>query len=140
MKLLGFNFTKINAYKGTEFKSCPASITIEFEEIIKDKIDMIKDSEVLNATFTFSVKYSPDEKKAEKNEAEIAFQGNILFAADKDESKEILKEWKKKELSASFKIPLFNLILKRCSTKALNLEEELSLPYHMPLPKISMKK
>jgi len=145
MKLLGFNFTKINAEKKLEFKSTAINTDIEFLEIEKDKIEMLKDSEIIKISFRFAVNYKEEAEKEEKketkqeNSGKISFEGTILFSTDKEESKEILKAWKKKEIPPQFKVSIFNLILNKCSIKALSLEEDLNLPYHVPLPKVQIQ-
>jgi len=35
------------------------------------------------------------------------------------------------------RVPLFNFIMNKCNIKALYLEDEMGLPLHIPLPKIS---
>jgi hypothetical protein len=141
MNVIGFNFTKVFAEKSSEFK--PASSTnmnIEFTGVKKEEINVFKDIEAINITFRFFVAYTDaKEKKPQKEqpkEGEVILEGNILLSATKEEAKDILKSWKKKELPPSFNVPLFNLILKKCSTKALQLEEELNLPSHIPLPQL----
>jgi hypothetical protein len=50
--------------------------------------------------------------------------------------KEILKQWESHIIPEEFKIPLFNIILKKSNFKALELEEDLLLPSHIPMPSI----
>ena len=59
--------------------------------------------------------------------------------AGEDEIKEVLEDWKKKKLSDSFQEILFNIILRKANIKALELEEELNLPFHINLPSIKKK-
>ena len=51
-------------------------------------------------------------------------------------------DWKDKKMPDDFRNTLFNLILRKASLKALQLEEEMNLPIHMQLPtlKIGEKK
>ena len=58
------------------------------------------------------------------------------MSASKEDSKTLTKSWKKNEIPDGTKIPLFNVILKKCTTKALQLEEELLLPSHIPMPQL----
>jgi hypothetical protein len=142
MKVIGFNFTKISANKNKEFKAGPSiSTNIEFKDIEPVKFDILKEENVLKNTFKFSVIYSEKEEGKEKHDqkekiAEVNFEGIILLSVSKEESKNILKAWKKKETPQEMRFPLFNLILSKCSIKALNLEEEIGLPFHTPLPQI----
>ena len=144
MNVLSFNFTKISAEKKPRFKHSAINTNIEFVNIEKDEIEMLKDSEVIKVSFNFIVDYSESKEKGEKDKKEekkepsgkIVFEGTVLLSAEKKESKELLEAWKNKELADSTRTALFNLILRKCSIKALSLEEELNLPYHLPLPNI----
>jgi hypothetical protein len=138
MKVIGLSFTKISASKVHAFQMGKAINTdIEFLDIDKASLSLLKDdSEALRVSFRFSVNYlETDDKKSKKN-AEISLEGDIIVSGTKDESKDVQKAWKKKEIPASFKVPLFNLILRKCSPRALQLEEELNLPSHIPIPQI----
>ncbi|MEK6850274.1 MAG: hypothetical protein AABX85_01730 [Nanoarchaeota archaeon] len=138
MNVLSFNFTKISAERKLPFKHKSIRTNIEFINIEKDEIEMLKDSEVIKISFNFVVDYSESKEKEESKEptGKIIFEGVVILSADKEESKEILEAWKNKKLPETTKAALFNLILKKCSIKALSLEEELNLPYHLPLPNI----
>ena len=64
-----------------------------------------------------------------------------MFVRDNSKKiKEILKQWKNKKISEDFKIPLFNLILRKSNVKTLELEEEMGLPLHIPLPHLKNQK
>lgn len=142
MQVIGFNFKKIFAERFPEFKQNSAiNTSIEFTNLEKDKVDLLKDIEAIQVSFKFSISYSDSNNKdAQKpSGGEIAFEGNILISATKDESKEIMKYWKKKQLPNGIKISLFNLILKKCTPKALDLEDEVNLPSHIPLPQLRPK-
>lgn len=138
MNVLSFNFTKISAERKPNFKNSSINTNIEFINIEKDEIEMLKDSEVIKISFNFIVDYFESKEKSEKKETsgKIVFEGIVLLSAEKKESKELLEAWKNKELAENTRTALFNLILKKCSIKALSLEEELNLPYHLPLPNI----
>ncbi|MEK6889544.1 MAG: hypothetical protein AABW80_05565 [Nanoarchaeota archaeon] len=142
MKVIGFNFTKVSANRKPQLlKRLVINTNIEFLEIEKEKIEMLKDLDPLKIDFRFSVVYQNQEqanqkKEKEDKDAEVSFDGNIVLSADKEEAKDILKSWKKREVPQTLKISLFNLILKRCSVRALALEEELGLPLHVGIPQI----
>lgn len=153
MQLIGFNFSKISTEKKSDLGPAPTINTnIEFTDVAKDEVALLKDAEVLRIGFRFSITYhtaapkkdkdkETKEKEAQAKDAQgsLLFEGTLLFATDKEKVKELLKHWKKHELPAETKIPLFNLILRRCSTKALDLEEQLGLPPHIPLPQLKPK-
>ena len=131
MKLLGFNFIKISVEKFKEKTSkIQISTNIDISEIKQTDSELInmKDT-ILGIQFTYTVTYSPEI-------ADLSLGGNILVALEEGLAKEVLKEWKDKKLPENFKISLFNFIMKKSSLKALQLEEEIGLPLHIPLPSL----
>jgi len=134
MQVIGFNFKKISAErkKPAEGK-IQVDSNIHIQEITSDKVELIQNKEILKFDFEFTISYSP-------NFAAISFEGSVLITLEKKESKDILKKWKEKKISDELKIPLFNLILTKSNLKALQLEEELGLPAHIPLPKLGAQK
>jgi len=133
MKVMGFNFTKLNAEKSSDnFSNLQIKTHIDISSINELKADSFKIKENLfGVKFSYIVEYSPEVAKLE-------FEGNVLFAIDVKLSKEIIKQWKDKKIQEDFRIFLFNIILKKSNLKALQLEEELNLPLHISLP--SLKK
>jgi len=139
MKVIGFNFDKISAEKSKITKKTQISTNIEFQNVEKEDIQIFKDSEVIKLDFKFLVAYKESQDKSAKPQASVEFHGVVVISVDKKESKDILEAWKKKTVPNVVKMPLLNVILKKCSIKALSLEEELGLPTHMPLPKLAPK-
>ena len=139
MRIAGFNFTKVVAERSPDFEvGSNISTNIEFVDIKNEETDITReDSNALRVSFKFSVSYNEKDKK-DSNNAEISFLGFIIIITTKDEANDILKEWKKKALPNSFRVPIFSFILKRCSARALQLEDELNLPLHVPIPQIKM--
>lgn len=133
MRLVGFNFTKINIEKFSDkTESLNIDAKINVSEINSTKMEFFKiNEELLTIKFTYLVDYTPDFAK-------IELKGNILLAIEAKMAKDILRQWKDKKISEEFRIVLFNLILKKSNVKALELEDEMNLPFHVPLP--SLKK
>ena len=133
MKVIGFNFTKIFIEKfSDDFSNINLKTNIDISEIKEVKAGFFKiKEEIIGVKFNYVVEYEP-------NIAKLEFLGSILFAVDSKLVKEILKSWKNKIILEEFKIPLFNIILKKANIKSIQLEEELNLPLHVPLP--SLKK
>ncbi|MDP4038998.1 MAG: hypothetical protein Q8P57_00230 [Candidatus Pacearchaeota archaeon] len=136
MKIIGFNISGINAYKNPNFTNPSISTNIEFTNVEKEKLEILKDQDALKTTFKFSVTYKNNKEKESKNQGEVSFEGFLALALSKDESKEFTKAWKKKEVPERAVIPLYNFILRKCSVKALQIQEDLSLPSHMPIPQV----
>jgi hypothetical protein len=139
MKLLGINFHKISAEREDSLKPTNVNINIKFLNVEKDKLDLLKIDEILKIYFNYNVSYRESEDQTQKPKAELIYEGHVVISVNKEESKEILKTWKKQEIPNPYKTPIFNLILKKCSIRTLNLEEDLNLPFHVPLPKIESK-
>lgn len=138
MKLLGFNFNKINIEKIKDFinpsEPLNVSTSIDISEVREIKDHALNTNEaVLEADFSYAVNYKPEIAK-------LNLGGRIIFSIDSKQAKEIINQAKKKELADDFRIPLFNTILKKAALKAMYLEEELNLPLHMPMPSFRKEK
>lgn len=135
MRVIGFNFEKISAEKLSKNSGeIKVKSNIDVSEIKESKNGFFKsEEELVGIKFSFSLNYEPDFAK-------ISFEGGILFSIDSKESKEILKQWNEKKMPENFQQMLFNLIWKKCTLKALQLEEELNIPLHTPLQNLQIKK
>lgn len=131
MLLMGFNFEKIGVERMKDtVDKLSVDTNIDVLDVREIKTDILSDKEtLLQAKFSYVVKYDPGFAKIEIN-------GSVLFAVDEKEAKEILKEWKKKELPEDFRVTFFNIVLKKAALRSLHLEEEMNLPLHIPLPTI----
>ncbi|MAG79045.1 hypothetical protein CMI40_01570 [Candidatus Pacearchaeota archaeon] len=132
MKILGFNFTKISIEKSSDkLEKLKMNTNIDISQIKEVKSDFLKSKEeIIGVKFTYIVDYSPNIAKVELN-------GNILITLEPDMAKDVLKQWKDKKIPEEFRIVLFNIILKRSTIKSLQLEDEMNLPSHVNLPRIS---
>ena len=138
MQVIGFSFKKISAEKFQPFKKANVGNNIDFVNIEKEHIDVLKEAEAAKISFTYSLIYEDPEKKENKL-AELTFQGTIVLSITKEESKEISKAWKKKQLPPPVRIALFNVILRKCTPKAIYLQDEIALPPHIPMPRLTLK-
>jgi len=131
MQIIGFNFTKIAAERRkTPEGKIEIKSNINLKSITPEKFDLIKDKDTLRMDFEFFVEYLPDI-------ARISFEGSVIVSLDKNQSKEIQKKWKNKKIEEDLRLPIFNMILAKCNLKALQIEEEFSLPTHVPLPRLT---
>jgi hypothetical protein len=143
MNVIGFNFTKISSSRELRFpKGYEINTNIEFINMERESITILKELDSIRIDFTYAINYTDEDPKKSKQLASIQFEGNILLTVSKEESKEILKNWKKKKPAASLKMAIFNLILKKCTIKALTMEEEIGIPPHHQhaIPQIRAKK
>jgi len=133
MKLLGFNFTKIQVEKHKDrVEGLKIGTRIDVSEIKEAKASMLKTKdEVLAVKFAYGLDYEPEMAK-------LDLEGNLIISLESKKAREILKEWKDKKMPEDFRMTLFNLILRKTSLKALQLEEEMNLPIHMQLPSLKI--
>ena len=133
MRLIGFNFTKINAEKTSENASgLKINTGIDISGIREVKSTFFKTKEEMIAvTFEYNISYEPDFAK-------LSFSGNVLFGVESKQAKEVHKMWKEEKVPEDFRLAVFNVILKKSSLRALQLGEEMNLPPHFPLPSIKM--
>ncbi len=134
MKIVGFNFNKINIEKlSDKVDNLKINTDIDISEIKEIKSDFFKTKEdIITVKFFYNINYEP-------NFAKIEFVGNVLLAIESKTTKNILKQWKDKKMSEEFKITLFNIILRKSNLKALQLEDEINLPLHISLPSLKQK-
>lgn len=133
MRIMGFNFSKISIEKFSDkLEKLKIKTNIDISDIKPLENSLIKTNDSLLAVkFIYVVDYEP-------NFAKIELSGTILFEIDSKIAKEILNNWKDKNIPEDFKLTLFNLILRKSNVKALQLEDDLNLPLHISLP--SLKK
>ena len=135
MQVIGFNFDKIAAErKSYEIRNnLKINSNLNVKDITEEKTDVLKDRGVLKFVFEFITSY-------EENYASLVFSGSILIASEKAKIKDVLKSWKNKEVDPSLRVMIFNFILNKCNLRSLQLEDELGLPLHIQLPRISEEK
>ena len=133
MQIIGFNLTKISIQREDKLEGkVEIKQNIGIDDVSEEKISITKDN-TLKIKFTFSVDYS------EGKYAKVEFKGHVLLLPEKDEFKEFLKSWKDKKVPEGIRTPLFNFIMSKCNIKALQLEDEMNLPLHIPMPKLNIQ-
>jgi hypothetical protein len=141
MQIIGFNYNKISSQKSEDFTEGKApTMNLEFTDIKEESSTPFANKKALLVKFQYILDYMKTEKKKEVSQADITIEGTIILAAEKKEVDKIIKEWKKKKIDNRFKIFIFNFILKKCSAKAILLQEELNLPNHIPMPQLNVQK
>ena len=131
MNIIAFGFNKISAEKKKQtFKDLEVATNIAIEDIKEDNVENLSSNKALRFEFTFSINYSPDI-------AIIEVKGFVIGLTEKEEYAAILKNWKTKEVNPGFRIPLTNFIMNKCNIKAIDLEEQLNIPLHIPFPQIT---
>ena len=135
MKLLGFNFTKIQVEKFKErVEGLKINTRIDISEIKEAKTGILKTKEeILAVKFIYGLDYEP-------KMARLDLEGNLIVSLESKEARDVLKQWKDKKMPENFRATIFNLILRKSSLKALQLEEEMNIPIHMQLPTLKIGK
>ncbi|MBS3160302.1 hypothetical protein J4213_01230 [Candidatus Woesearchaeota archaeon] len=136
MPFIGFNFDKISAER--EVDEVKGNINVKHSFNIKDvreeKVNLDKKQDVLKFTFEFSLNYEP-------GLGSIKIEGHLLYIDEQKKMNEMVKGWKKeKKISPEIIQGLFNTIIARSNIKALQLEQDLNLPPHLPMPKLTREK
>ncbi len=87
----------------------------------------------LNVSFSFSILYEPQI-------AAIIIEGKIIDVLDEKDKKTVIDTWKKEaKIDPKYSSAWMNMILARCNIKALALGNDVSLPPHIPFPRLAKK-
>ena len=130
MRIIGFNLTKILAERQEEDgQGIRVDQNIDIKDIKEEKIP-ITNNKALKIKFTLTVTYSKDFGK-------IEFEGSIMTLPDEEEFKSIMGSWKDKKIPENMRLGIFNFIMVKCNVKALYLEDEMGMPLHVPMPRLT---
>lgn len=129
MKIIGFAINKISAEKKKRSNGkIEIKNNLSIDNISEEQVDIVNKS-TLKFDFSYGINYEP-------NLAEIKILGSVLGTEEPEIVRAILKDWKDKKFTSELKLGVLNYIMSECLLRALNLEKELGLPSHIPLPKI----
>jgi len=130
-KILADTLVDTSAENVKDIKITRVNTKTDILDIKEQKIE-VKDQDALDAGFSFEINYEP-------KIARVVFEGRIIDLIEKNQAKKVLEGWKKKELPRDIRLELMNTILSRCSIKALEIEEDIGLPPHFPLPRFQVQ-
>ncbi len=135
IRFVGFNFNKISIEKHKEItKEVSLNTNVEIKDIKNQKSNLFPDKNLLYFEYEYKIEYSPDF-------ATILFSGGILSIVEDDELlKQIQDQWTNKKVPENVRVNIMNAIFSKCNLKALELEEDLNLPHHIPFPKVTNSK
>ncbi len=130
MRIIGFGIKRIFGEKNT-VPNVKLSINqnINIKDVYKEKLN-IAGEEAIGVNFIFSIVYS-------ENFGKVEVEGNLIILPEKEELKEFSKSLKEKSIPDKFKSIILNFIMNKCNIKALSIEDEINLPYHVPMPKLT---
>lgn len=136
MPIVGFHLEKTLAERTKKLqKGMKATHNITITSVQNEDIEFGKSNKKpgLKFTFEYTVDYQPKIGK-------ILIEGSVLYLEDEKIIKGILDGWKKnKNINQEVAAQVLNTAIVRCTIKALNLAQEVSLPPHMPIPTVTPK-
>lgn len=139
MVVVGFNLKKILIERKSIVRGqIKINTKMNITNVKKEDIKLTAGKDVINFNFEFMISYINVEDNTNPI-ADIIFEGNVLYLTDPKDTKKILDDWKKNKIEEDTKLKVLNTILAKCNIKALVLEEDMGLPSHLPLPRLSGK-
>lgn len=133
MRLVGFNFSKIRAEKIKDIsKDTKANTKINILDVSSLNATLIEKKAILKVDFSYIIEYTP-------GVGLIELEGHMLLSTDTEQATLVIDAWKGKKLGGVVKSTIFNIILRKANVKALELEEDLNLPLHIPMPSVKPK-
>ena len=135
MAIVGFNFTRVSAERGTPARGrIEVKNNVQIKEVEKTDFSFGAAKQAgLKIIFEFKSVYNP-------KIGEIALEGELLDIEDEKSVQEVLGEWKKKKkLPDNIMSMVINSILTKCNIEALIMSKELNLPPPIPMPKVVAK-
>lgn len=128
MKIISLQLTKILAERINDLDNPDVNNNVQFTNVEKDSsLDILKEHNISKISFSYTLIYKNKKSKAEKD-AEVVMEGYFLLSLTKDEEKEMEKSWKSKKIPENLIETLFNAILRRCTSKAVPIQDELNIP------------
>jgi hypothetical protein len=132
--IVGFNFNKINVERKKKLvKGMKVKYNMDISKVSEQDFPSPNPNQgVMNFDFDFTVNYGD-------NIADLGIHGTVSYMLPKEEMKKVMELWDKtKKLPKEISVPVINLILDRSNIKALELEQDLSLPTHLPMPSVNV--
>lgn len=133
MPIVGFNLHKISIERKEPITGqVNIKTNLKISDIKEEKTiaELGKENVALKFEFGFDILYEP-------KIAAIHFSGHVLDMESEKQAKEILKSWKDKKIDEDLRLRISNMIWVKCNIKAFLLEEEIGLPVHIPLPRLT---
>lgn len=132
IKLASFKFLKQSVERNEDYKGdLKISPHINISDINEFKPEGTK-QESLKIDFKFEIDYNGMGK--------VVLKGRMFLVMDNKLVKETVKAWKDKKLDNDMNLLILNIIMRKSSIKALQLEDEIGLPAHMQLPMLQLDK
>jgi len=131
ISFLNLKFNKIDAYRSIDFKG-----DIKIKQNIK--INTLEKFKSLNAkeettkiTYSFEISYG--------DLGYVNIEGLLFISTDLKTQKNLIKNFEDKKINMPENMTLMNIIIEKTSIRAIQLEEEMSLPVHIKIPLLKIK-
>lgn len=136
MNIIGFSFTKLQAFKSPEFKKgFTKNFNVDIFDVEEEKVPFATKNSALRISFRYEVLYNDPESKKDPLVGETRLEGLVTLMMEDAEAKEFLKVWKGKKVPSTVQEFLVNFILRKCTAKAMELQDSVNLPSHIPIPR-----
>jgi len=131
MTVIGFALSRILIERKESIKGkIEIKSKLHVKNMKKEDVKLMEGKDVIRFDFDYLIEYAPDLAK-------VDMQGHLLVMVEPDMTKSLLKSWSKnQQLPEEIKLNVYNTIFHKCNIKALELEEDFSLPPHLQLPYI----
>ncbi len=130
IKLGAFRLLKQSVERTEDFKGqLKITPNINIKSIEKFKSENSK-QESIKVDFKFEVDYN--------GLGNVSLEGRMFLIADSKIIKEVVDGWKDKKLDNEVNLVILNVIMQKASVKALELEDEIGLPFHVQLPRLQL--
>ena len=140
MVVVGFSLKKILVDRKTLVRGeVRANTKVNINDVKKEDFKITEGKDVINFSFEFIINYTGVANHT-GHIADINFEGEVLYLVDPKDTKDMIDKWKKKEIDSDIRLRIMNTILAKCNIKALVLEEDMGLPYHIPMPRFQKGK
>ncbi len=129
MPIVGFEFEKIIVErKGPIEGQVKLKNNVSIKTVEKEKTPI---GDLIKFKFEFNTSYEP-------KIGEIVLGGSVAYKDEDAKLIKIMDEWKKtKKIPDQLMVNLINTILMKCNIRALGLSQEINLPPHLNLPKVT---
>ncbi len=134
--IVNFTLEKVAVEKkGKPTGNIEAKNNIKFLDVTEAPLPKGFDKQsLLMIKFEYKVTYLPDI-------ATTDIVGHLHFLTNKEGKDKILKEWDKDaKIDQELSYQLVNYVFSKCGVMALSLSQQVGLPPHIALPRLSIKK
>ena len=134
MAIVGFNFTQLHAERNKKLSSKDKIRSdMRIDNVDFETLPVGQSEEASKFEFTFEVKYG-------EGVGLTTLKGYVLNVDTPEHTKKLVEEWKEsKKMDPDLMAKILNMVLYKCNVKSLSLTQDVGLPPHFKLPKVTVK-